>query len=142
MPKRVQCAFVSCGETEDITNYLKTFYDECAYDQNVIGAMKREADKYTSSVRLEIEDEDDEPISGFFSDEKFLDAVDIAIRTGKVSTSLLQRKLYIGYGKAAKYIDVMEELGVISEHCGQKPRNVLISLDEWGEILSRNGNDD
>ena len=141
-PSRVQCAFVSYGETEDITNYLKTFSDENTYDQNVIGEMKRAADKYTSSVRCEIEDEDDEPISSFFGDEKFLDAVELAIKNGKISTSLLQRKLYIGYGKAAKYIDVMEELGVISEHCGQKPRDVLISLDEWHDILSRNGNDD
>jgi DNA segregation ATPase FtsK/SpoIIIE-like protein len=74
---------------------------------------------------------------GYYSDQQFLDAVELAIRSGKVSTSLLQRKLSIGYGKAAKFIDAMEDIGIVSEQNGQKPRDVLISLDEWHEKLSR-----
>ena len=74
---------------------------------------------------------------GYYGDQQFLDAVELAIRSKKVSTSLLQRKLSIGYGKAAKYIDAMQEIGVVSEPNGQKPRDVLITLDEWHEKLTR-----
>ena len=81
--------------------------------------------------------DDDEENSSYYSDQLFLDAVEIAIRAGKISTSLLQRKLSIGYGKAAMYIDTMEELGIITEPQGQKPRDVLITLDEWHEKLLR-----
>ena len=80
---------------------------------------------------------DDEQDYGYYSDQRFLDAVDLAIRSGKISTSLLQRKLSIGYGKAAKYIDAMEDSGVVSEPQGQKPREILITMDEWREKLSR-----
>ena len=60
---------------------------------------------------------------------------------GKVSTSLLQRKLSIGYSRAAKYLDSMEAIGVVSEPNGQKPRDVLMSMDEWHEKLYRVGSD-
>ena len=81
--------------------------------------------------------EDEGHESSYYGDQQFLDAVDLAIRSKKISTSLLQRKLSIGYGKAAKYVDMMEEIGVVSEPKGQKPRDVLISMDEWHEKLSR-----
>ena len=83
-----------------------------------------------------VADEDDES-AGFTNDQCFLDAVELAIKSQKISTSLLQRKLSIGYGKAAKFIDAMEEMGVISGPNGQKPRDVLISLDEWHEMLAK-----
>ena len=81
--------------------------------------------------------DDGEDCGGYYNDQQFLDAVELAIRAKKVSTSLLQRKLSIGYGKAAKYIDIMEDVGIVSEPKGQKPRDVLITLDEWHEKLSR-----
>ena len=62
---------------------------------------------------------------------------EIAIKSKKVSTSLLQRKISIGYSKAAKYIDAMEDQGFVSEQNGSKPRDILISMDEWHELLSR-----
>ena len=74
---------------------------------------------------------------GLLCDERFIDGVEIAIKNGKVSTSLLQRKISIGYGMAAKFIDTMEDLGIVSEPNGQKPRDVLITLDEWHEMLER-----
>ena len=85
-------------------------------------------------------DEETEDGNGeYFSDEKFLAGVELAIDAGQISTSLLQRKLYIGYGIAAKYIDAMEELGIISEHLGQKPRELLITREEWQAMLERFG---
>ena len=74
---------------------------------------------------------------GYLNDQKFLDAVDVAIKNQKIATSLIQRKLSIGYGKAAKFIDVMESLGIVGEANGPKPREVLITMDEWHEMLAR-----
>lgn len=68
-------------------------------------------------------------------DEKFLDAVIIAVASGQISTSLLQRKLNIGYGRAAQLIDKMEEMGIVSEADGFKPRKVLISQDDVMEKI-------
>ena len=59
------------------------------------------------------------------------------MNTGKISTSLLQRKISIGFGKAAKFIDIMEDMGVVSGPNGQKPRDVLMTPDEWHEKLAR-----
>jgi S-DNA-T family DNA segregation ATPase FtsK/SpoIIIE len=63
-----------------------------------------------------------------------MEAVEIAVDSGKISTSLLQRKMSIGYGKAAKYIDRMQEKGIVGEPEGQKPRNVLITRMEFEEM--------
>ena len=59
------------------------------------------------------------------------------IKSGKISTSLIQRKLSIGYGKAAKFIDVMESIGIVSEPNGQKPREVLMTRSEYYERKNR-----
>lgn len=75
----------------------------------------------------------------YYGDEKFLEAAKIAIENGSVTTSLLQRKLFIGYGKAASYIDAMEECGIVSARCGAAPRDVLITMEEWRNRLSRIG---
>ena len=89
-------------------------------------------------VNDDLDDDDDEGSGvGYLQDRKFLNAVELAIRQGKISTSLIQRKISIGYGKAAKFIDYMEELGLVSEPNGQRPRDVLITKDEWHEMLSR-----
>lgn len=70
-----------------------------------------------------------------FSDEKFTEGVSIAINEGKISSSLLQRKLYIGYGKAVNYLDAMEALGIIgAAQCGS-PRSVLITSSQWEKML-------
>ena len=64
-------------------------------------------------------------------DSKFRDAVKLAIEEGKISTSLMQRRLGVGYGRAAKMIDTMEQMGYVSSQDGNKPRRVLISMDEY-----------
>ena len=64
-------------------------------------------------------------------DDDFLAAVDIAIETRKISTSLIQRRLTIGYAKAARYIDIMEELGIVTPMNGQRPRDVIMTREEW-----------
>lgn len=132
-PVRVQGAFVSDNEVESVVKYASEQFDGPTYDESIAERISELTKTITPSFTYR--EEEDE--CSLIDDERFLDAVEIAIKSGKVSTSLIQRKLSIGYGKAAKYIDAMEEMGIVSEASGYKPRNVLITLDEWHEKLSR-----
>ena len=64
-------------------------------------------------------------------DTKFRDAVKLAVEEGKISTSLMQRRLGVGYGRAAKIIDTMEQMGYVSKPDGNKPRRVLLTAEEY-----------
>jgi predicted RecB family endonuclease len=70
------------------------------------------------------------------TDDKFFDAVELAIDAGKISTSLLQRRLEVGYGRAAKIIDEMEKLGFVSAPNGNVPRKILISREDFENLFS------
>ena len=72
------------------------------------------------------------------ADAKLLEAIKLAVEEGKISTSLMQRRLGIGYGRAAQLIDKMEELGVVSKPDGTKPRKVLISAADYMEMFVLN----
>ena len=130
---RIQSTFISDYDLQNFTSKLRE--NGTDYDEAVTNAIKENAKKIAESIKhtsfCEDEDEKDEV------DQCFIEAVELAIRSSKVSTSLLQRKLSIGYGKAAKFIDAMEDLGIVSEPRGQKPRNVLITMDEWNEKLEK-----
>ncbi len=142
-PIRVQGAFVSDSEVEAIMKFLKEQVPESAYDDDIFAEIKQAAQKcgkQKAGGAADLADDGDEDggqSRGCYSDQQFLDAVHLAITSKKISTSLLQRRLSIGYGKAAKYIDEMEAIGVVSEPKGQKPRDVLITMDEWNEKLAR-----
>ena len=139
-PLRVQGAFVSDGEVEAVMSHLKQFSNGASYDESVMEEIKKAADRCSkkSSGGSDSDDGDSESSGeGYLNDRQFLDAVDVAINSGRLSTALLQRKLSIGYGKAARFIDVMCDMGIISEPNGQKPREVLMTADEWHETLSR-----
>lgn len=143
-PTRVQGAFVSDGEVEEIMEFLKTQGGSENYDSDVLEEITRNAQKCNkkSSDAGDGDEGDGDEGEGYLNDQKFLDAVNVAVTTGKISTSLLQRKLSIGYGKAAKYVDIMEDMGIVSESNGQKARDVLITKDEWHEKLARISLDD
>lgn len=144
-PKRVQGAFVSDGEVERIMAFLREQYKDAGYDEEAIADINRAAQrcsKKTEDNDDRQEDDDEESGQGYLRDQKFLDAVELAINQGKISTSLIQRKISIGYSRAAKFIDIMEGLGVVSEPNGQKPRDVLIDKNEWHEMLARRSLDD
>ncbi|MBQ9084473.1 MAG: DNA translocase FtsK 4TM domain-containing protein [Clostridia bacterium] len=143
-PIRVQSAFTTDAEVEAVMEYLKTQAVDGQYDEEVLAEINRAAQKCGNKKNggAQVDDEGEEDDVGLYNDQKFLDAVEVAIRMGKVSTSLLQRKLSIGYSRAAKYLDSMEAIGVVSEPNGQKPREVRMSMDEWRERLSRVSLDD
>ena len=140
-PHRVQGAFVADGEVESIMAHLKKFSDGSNYDSNVMEEIERAAQKCSKKGGGNNSDYDDggDEIhgEGYLNDRQFLDAVEVAVNTRKISTSLIQRKLSIGYGKAAKFIDTMEDMGIVGEANGQRPREVLITPDEWREKLAR-----
>ena len=139
-PLRVQGAFVSDGEVSAIMRFLKSQAKGAIYDSQALEEINRAAQKCSNKGKggdFDDDDDDDGESGGLFSDPKFIEAVEIAIKSRKVATSLLQRKISIGYSKAAKYIDAMEEQGFVSEANGSKPREVLISMDEWHEIRAR-----
>ncbi len=139
---RVQGAFVSDGEVAAIMKFLKSQAKGNVYDAQALEDINRAAQKCSKGKGGgddygDDDDGDDGDNSGILNDQQFLDAVELAVKSGKISTSLIQRKISIGYGKAAKFIDYMEDMGIVSEPNGQKPRDVLVTKDEWHEMLSR-----
>lgn len=139
-PHRLQCAFVADSEVENIMKYLQQFSNGDSYDASVMEDIERAAQKCNKKGGGNDRDDSDVDSGsgeGYLNDRQFLDAVEIAVNTRKISTSLIQRKLSIGYGKAAKFIDIMEDMGIVGEANGQRPREVLLTPDEWREKLAR-----
>lgn len=121
-PSRMQCAFVSDGEVKKVV---------AAVTQN--GSPEYNADVIEKIEKEEIYNPDgDDPGD---CDEFLPEAIDMAITSGSISTSLLQRRFKIGYNRAGRIVDQMEERGIISGLDGNKPRQVLISRDEYNEML-------
>ena len=135
---RVQGAFVSDAEMERVIAYIKAQGGEADYNEDVMNEIRIAAQKCGKKSGSDDGDGDgknkyDSPLT----DDQFLDAVDIALAQGQISTALLQRRLSIGFGKAARFIDHMEGMGIVSPKNGAKPRNVLISREEWIEKYNR-----
>ena len=130
-PIRVQGAFISESDVEEVVSYIKNMNTGFGYSDEVANQIEREAQKCDSDDKKD-KRSDDAGISG--EDAMLKSAVELAIESGKISTSLIQRRLSLGYGRAAKLIDRMEELGYVSAPDGQKPREVLITKQEYMEM--------
>jgi S-DNA-T family DNA segregation ATPase FtsK/SpoIIIE len=130
-PARVQGAFVSDEEVEAVVNYVKANNPPVRYDQE----FETSIDNAMASIGNSAGGGSGANFSGGSGDEdsKFWDAVELAIDAGKISTSLLQRRIEVGYGRAAKIIDRMEEMGFVSAPDGNKPRRILITREEFEE---------
>ncbi len=113
-----------------------------AVDGRIVTAKSMEYSLEFANALASLIVEEENEADGILSDQTFLKAIDIALGAGKVSTSLLQRKLRIGYAKAARYIDCMEDFGIVSESNGQRPREVLVTVKEWKEFLEKRNFDD
>jgi len=131
-PMRVQGAFVSDKEVEAVTDFIKNQSSDVHYDDSFLNMVEVEAERCGQQKKKIAGDEIDADED---LDPKFYEAVEIAIDMGKISTSLLQRRLSLGYGRAAKIIDKMEQMGVVGPQEGQKPRNILISRQEYQEMI-------
>jgi len=127
-PKRVQGCYVKDNEIEKVVEFIKN-EAKAQYDDNIMEeiennmpVIKGEKSEETSSVSASSGD-----------DEIINRAIEVVIDAGQASTSLLQRKLKLGYARAARIIDELEGMGIISGFEGSKPRNVLISREQWYE---------
>ncbi|KGN02845.1 cell division protein FtsK [Clostridium novyi A str. 4570] len=112
-PVRVQGAFISETEVENIVTFIKDKKGPANYEQNIINEINTKVEKQDSD-----------------SDELMDEAIKIALENGQISTSLLQRRLKIGYNRAARIIDDMEDKGIISGKNGSKPRQILVDNEE------------
>ena len=137
-PARVQGAYVSASEIEDVINFLKS-NGEANYDESVIQQIDSNAAKI---AKAEKKDSDEEGGCDDELDSEFYNALRLAAEEGKISSSLLQRKLKLGFQRAARIIDQMYDLGYIGDPNGSKPRDVLITIDDYREIMMRREDDE
>lgn len=126
-PKRIQGAYLSDEEINDVVNYIK---DKSGAAEYLEGVTDRQKVGGNAGVGLDGNHGDE--------DELFEEAKAIIVRAGKASTSMLQRRLSIGYGRAAKILDMLEEAGIIGPSNGAKPREVMISAEQY-ESLNNGG---
>lgn len=138
-PLRVQGCFVSDSEVESVCDYIRA-RRAASYDEAVSNLIEREAQKCGEKKKGGFFDEEDgDSSAGLFADKDPLleKAIAIAVTEKKVSTSLLQRKLSVGYARAAKLIDFMAEMNVVGPYAGAKPREVLWTEQFFAEYKMR-----
>ncbi len=127
-PMRVQGCFVSNREVESVVGFLKST-EESEYDEAIIQEIDRQAAASGKSAsKAEDGDEEGE------GDEMLPQAIEVVVEAGMASTSLLQRKLRLGYARAGRIIDEMERRGIVGPHEGSKPRQVLLTRQQWLEM--------
>ncbi|MBE6569745.1 MAG: DNA translocase FtsK [Ruminococcaceae bacterium] len=138
-PMRVQGAYVSEADVEEIVSYIKNMNQKCeSYSDEVLEQIEKEAQRCGSGKKGGGVSADLEEGMDGEEDPMLRQALELAVESGKISTSLIQRRLSLGYGRAAKLIDRMEQMGYVSPPEGQKPRNVLITKQEFMEMVLKN----
>ena len=128
-PVRVQGCYLSDGEVEKVVDFIKG-QQQSAYDDEVIQEIERQAameKKKNGGAAGEGEKESE-------ADEMVPKAIEVVVEAQMASTTLLQRKLKLGYARAARIIENLEERGIIGPYEGSKPRKVLISKQQWYEM--------
>lgn len=125
-PLRVQGCYASDEEIENVTGYIKRQH-KSEYNEEVA----EEIDKITAQ---ELNKNDKSLQGGDESKDEMLDeAIKVVVEAGQASTSLLQRKLRLGYARAGRLVDEMEQMGIVGPHEGSKARAVLITYQQWLE---------
>lgn len=143
-PQRIQGNFVSDSEIERVIEYIKSQY-EADYDAEIIENIHREQERVTANLEGNSgSDESDDTASrgGGSRDELFIQAVEMVLENGQASVAMFQRRFKIGYQRAARLIDQMEERRIIGPYEGTKPRQVLISRQEFLEMKMNEQNAD
>ena len=131
-PMRIQGCFVSDAEVEEVVAFVK----QCGqpeYNQEILDHMERSAqaaEEGGSGGGGSADGDEDE-------DELFDEAVEVVVSSGQASVSMLQRRLKLGYSRAARLVDQMEERGIVGPFEGSKPRAVLITKSDWQERMAR-----
>ena len=123
-PVRVQGAFVSDDEVEKIVDFVKQ-NGTANYSEDILETIEN-GNKTEKEIAQTDEDDETDPF--------LMDAIQTVVETGQASTSFIQRRFKVGYARAGRIIDQMEERGVISGFQGSKPREVLMTLDRLNEL--------
>ncbi len=131
-PIRIQGNFISDSEIENVINFVKKQY-EAEYDDSILEHIEREQEGKDATY------EDDSHTRSGDKDELFVKAAELAFEAGQASVAMLQRKYKIGYQRAARIIDQLEENHIIGPYEGTKPRQVLISRNELNEMIMNSG---
>ena len=135
-PTRVQGSFVGPDSViEEITNFLRGSGIQ-AYDDEIQNAIELEAMKCAEKKKGKGSSSDSSETyvgstDGFERDEMMLPALELGVDMGQISTSLVQRKLSLGYARAARIVDMLSEMGFVGPFEGSKPRKVLITREEF-----------
>ena len=124
-PTRIQGAFVSDDEVEKIVSFVKS-NGEAKYSEDILESIEN-SNKTDKELAEEASVDDD-------TDPLLMEAIDVVVETGQASTSFIQRRFKVGYARAGRIIDQMEERGVISGYQGSKPRQVLMTPERLAEL--------
>ena len=135
-PIRVQGCFVSDDEVNAITEYIGSRY-QTDYDPNIVDHLENANKEHAAD---EISGGDDEGGASSGGEGSFQDllqqAIEMAVEDGQTSTSMLQRRLRVGYARAGRLIDEMEKRNIISQSEGSKPRKTLITREQYAEMMN------
>lgn len=126
-PKRIQGCYVSDAEIESITEFVKKS-KAIAYDEKVLEEIEKNAAKEQVKGT-------DAPGDESSADPMMDEAIRVVVEAGQASTSLLQRRLRLGYARAGRLVDEMEQMGIVGPHEGSKPRQVLMT---YAQFLEKN----
>ena len=124
-PVRVQGAFVSDEEVEKIVGFVKK-NGTANYSEDILETIENSNKTEKELAQEQAEDDETDPF--------LMDAIEAVIEQGTASTSFIQRKFKVGYARAGRIIDQMEERGIISGYQGSKPREVLMPKERWEEL--------
>ena len=130
-PRRVQGCLITAEEIERVVSFVKE-NGEASYDKDVIDKIEQNVaekekggSKGVSAPAEPAEDDGDEMLPA---------AIEVVLETGQASVSMLQRRLKLGYSRAARLVDQMEERGIVGPFEGSKPRQLLITREKWQEM--------
>ena len=139
-PIRVQGAFVSEEEVTSVVQFLKQA-GEASYSEETMADIEKEAEKCDKKkgAASASSSEGASSLADQEGDDLFFRAVELALDNGGIATSLLQRRLSVGYARAARLIDAMEERGIVGPHNGAKPRELRITREEYLEMKAKSG---
>ena len=113
-PVRIQGAFISDSEVNKVIEFVKAQVEETNYDQDILSRIER----------------NDSPERDEETDELMADAIELVVKSGQASVSMLQRRFRIGYNRAARIMDMMEARGIVGPQDGSRPRQVLLTEGE------------
>lgn len=128
--KRVQTPYISDKEIEDIINEIR-INNELYYNTELLKSVNENDNDFGENYNIEYEEDE--------IDSFLLEAIECVIETGQATTSFIQRRFKVGYARAGRIIDQMEARGIISGYMGSKPREVLITLEEWNKLNNVKG---